>query len=81
MENIKKLEQTCNNKILDTIEKLKQAEERGNHCKAKISIYEYYNSYIIDNIDKYLKNNNIIYFKNTENKYWVEYILELPTNK
>lgn len=64
-------------KICKTIIKLEEAKKRGHHCKTCITIYEYYNSYIIDAIDKFLNNNNIIYNKDNSNHLWVYYNIEL----
>ncbi|MGM9544115.1 MAG: hypothetical protein ACI3T9_03960 [Romboutsia timonensis] len=63
--------------IKKAVKKLREAEERGNHCKTTITIYDYYNSWCIDEIDRYLNAEKVKYNKDESNKQWVIYKLEL----
>lgn len=76
-ELLRKLELISDTRIKVAVSRLKEAEERGNHCKATINVYEYYSSNLINNIDNYLRLNKVNFEKDESNKLWVEYKLEL----
>ena len=60
-------------KVKKIVQKLKEAELRGNHCKATIAVLDYYNSWCINEIDAYLKSQNCKYMKDISNKEYVIY--------
>lgn len=64
-------------KIKRAVEKLKWAENMGNHCKTTLIVLDYYNSWCVDEIDRFLENENVDFLKDISNKEYVVYTLEL----
>lgn len=64
-------------KIKKAVEKLRLAENMGNHCKTTLTVLDYYNSWCIDEIDRFLENENVIFSKDISNRKYVIYTLEL----
>ena len=64
-------------KIKRAIKKLKWAENMGNHCKTTLTVLDYYNSWCIDEIDRFLENESVDFLKDISNRKYVIYTLEL----